>query len=102
MDAEGRLERRRLFSLLDLDTPGMQNVRAALDAGDFVFAEEELLQYVRNRENVKPQIPLGTQVEHKGSHASNEDLAIAGAILKARPKPKPTGPTGPWAGEQGW
>jgi len=33
---------------------------------------------------------------------TNEDLAIAGAILKARPKPKPKGPTGPWAAEQGW
>ena len=33
---------------------------------------------------------------------SNEDIAIAGAILKARPKPKPKGPTGPWAAEQGW
>ena len=33
---------------------------------------------------------------------TNEDLAVAAAILKARPKPKPKGPTGPWAGEQGW
>jgi 2-C-methyl-D-erythritol 4-phosphate cytidylyltransferase len=33
---------------------------------------------------------------------SNEDIVIAGAILKARPKPKPKGPTGPWAAEQGW
>jgi len=33
---------------------------------------------------------------------TNEDIAIAGAILKARPKPKPKGPTGPWAAEQGW
>jgi len=30
------------------------------------------------------------------------DIAIAGAILKARPKPKAKGPVGPWAGEQGW
>jgi len=33
---------------------------------------------------------------------SNEDIAIAAAILKARPKPKPKGPAGPWAAEQGW
>lgn len=30
------------------------------------------------------------------------DLVIASAILKSRPKPKPTGPAGPWAAEQGW
>ena len=30
------------------------------------------------------------------------DIVIAGAILKARPKPKGKGPVGPWAGEQGW
>jgi len=30
------------------------------------------------------------------------DIAIAGAILSARPKPKPKGPAGPWAAEQGW
>ena len=33
---------------------------------------------------------------------SNEDIAIAAAILKARPKPKPKGPSGPWAAEKGW
>ena len=30
------------------------------------------------------------------------DIVIAGAILKARPKPKNKGPTGPWAAEKGW
>ncbi|MBN1844577.1 MAG: 2-C-methyl-D-erythritol 4-phosphate cytidylyltransferase [Sedimentisphaerales bacterium] len=33
---------------------------------------------------------------------TSEDLVIAAAILKARPKPKPKGPAGPWAAEQGW
>ena len=33
---------------------------------------------------------------------TNTDLAIASAILKAQPKPKQKGPTGPWAAEQGW
>jgi len=33
---------------------------------------------------------------------SDCDIAITSAILKARPKPKPKGPAGPWAGEQGW
>ncbi len=51
---------------------------------------------------------LGTSVklvENTGSNikvTTGEDIAIAGAILKARPKPKPKGPAGPWAGEQGW
>ena len=33
---------------------------------------------------------------------TNEDIAVAGAVLKARPQPKPKGPAGPWAAEQGW
>jgi len=33
---------------------------------------------------------------------SRADIAIAAAILKARPKPKAKGPAGPWAAEQGW
>lgn len=33
---------------------------------------------------------------------NNTDLAIATAILNARPKDKPKGPAGPWAAEQGW
>lgn len=30
------------------------------------------------------------------------DIAIAGAIIKSRPKKKKKGPIGPWAGDQGW
>jgi 2-C-methyl-D-erythritol 4-phosphate cytidylyltransferase len=33
---------------------------------------------------------------------TGEDISIAGAILRSRPKPKPKGPTGPWAGEAQW
>ena len=32
----------------------------------------------------------------------NADLTIAGAIIKARPEPKKSGPTGPWAAEAQW
>lgn len=51
---------------------------------------------------------LGQKVEIVPSSAANikittkADLTIAGAILKSRPKPKPKGPAGPWAAEQGW
>ena len=51
---------------------------------------------------------LGNPVKIVPSTASNikithsEDITIAAAILKARPKPKPSGPTGPWAAEKGW
>lgn len=33
---------------------------------------------------------------------TNADITIASAILKSRPKPKPKGPTGPWAAEAQW
>jgi len=51
---------------------------------------------------------LGIPVRIVPSDAGNikitapADLAIAAAILKARPQPKPTGPTGPWAAEAQW
>lgn len=33
---------------------------------------------------------------------TGEDISIAGAILRSRPKPKAKGPTGPWAAEAQW
>jgi hypothetical protein len=56
-DANHGLEPKRLFSLLDLDAPGMEKVKAAVQAVDYDRAEEELLNYMRNRKNVRTVIP---------------------------------------------
>jgi heparan-sulfate lyase len=80
--SERRLEPKRLFSLLNLDTSGMEEVKAAAVAGDFVRAEEELLEYMRNRENVRIKIPWRKRKEHKGGYASKEDLVIADDALR--------------------
>jgi len=80
--SETRLEPKRLFSLLSLDTPGMEKVRAAAEAGDFTRADVELLKYMRNRENVKWQISWRKKLDHKGRYASKEDLVIADDALR--------------------
>ena len=80
--SERRLEPKRLFSLLDLDTPGMEKVKAAAEAGDFNRAEEEMLNYMRNRDNVRTRIRWRKRAEHTGTYASKEDLAIADDALK--------------------
>lgn len=77
-----RLAPERLFSLLNLDTPGMEKVKAAAQARDFNRAEEELLNYMRNRENVRTHIPWRKRLEYKGKYASKEDLVIADDALK--------------------
>ena len=80
--SEARLEPQRLFSLLNLDTSGMEKVKAAAAAGDFVLAEEELLGYMRNRENVKTVIPWRKRLEYKGKYASKKEMTIADDALK--------------------
>lgn len=89
MAAENRLNAKRLLPLLNLDMPGVGKVQAAVDAGDFGRAQEELLTYMRTRENVSgllpwrgTQIPWRKRVEHTGTYASEEDLAIADDALK--------------------
>jgi len=81
-----------------------------------VFKPEIIRRAYAEREKLSENITddaqlveaLGVAVRIVESTASNikittnEDVAIAGAILSARPKPKPKGPVGPWAGEQGW
>ncbi|MCK4628459.1 MAG: hypothetical protein KAT56_05615, partial [Sedimentisphaerales bacterium] len=77
-----RLAPERLFSLLNLNTPGMEKVKAAAQARDFNRAEEELLNYMRNRENVRTQIPWRKRLEHKGRYARKEEIIIADDALK--------------------
>ena len=80
--SERRLEPKRFFSLLNLDTSGMEEVKAAVAAGDFIRAEEELLNYMRSRENVRIHIPWRKRLEHKGEYASKEEMTIADDALK--------------------
>ena len=79
-----RLAPERLFSLLNLDTPGMEKVKAAAQAEDFNLAEEELLKYMRNRKGIRTVIPCiwGMKLEYKDGHASREDMVIADDALK--------------------
>jgi len=81
-----------------------------------VFKPEIIRQAYQNIDKIKEDITddaqlveaLGQPVKIVPGDSGNikittkTDLAIAGAILKARPKPKPKGPAGPWAAEQGW
>lgn len=81
-----------------------------------VFKLDLIRQAYQQRDKVKGDITddaqlveaLGHPVTLVESDTSNikitggSDLVIAGAILKARPKPKKEGPSGPWAAEQGW
>jgi len=60
----------------------MEEVKAAAGAGDFVRAEEELLTYMRNRENVRTQIPWRKRTQHKGRYASKEEMVIADDALR--------------------
>jgi heparan-sulfate lyase len=80
--SERRLEPKRLFSLLNLDAPGMGEVKAAAGAGDFGRAEEELLNYMRNRKNVKTVSPWRKRLEYQGRYASKEDIVIADDALR--------------------
>jgi hypothetical protein len=82
MASERRLGPKRLFSLLNVHTPGMRKVKGAVVAGDFARAEDELIGYMRSRDSVRTQIPWRKRVEHKGRYASKEDLAIADDALK--------------------
>ncbi len=100
-----------------------QNIVKTIDRSDLweaqtpqVFKPDVIRKAYAQSEKVKDDITddaqlveaLGIPVKIVESTAgnikitTNEDIAIAGAILKARPKPKPKGPTGPWAAEQGW
>ena len=60
----------------------MEKVKATAGAGDIVHAEEELVRYMRNRDNVRTQIQWRKKAEHKGRYASNEDLVIADDALR--------------------
>jgi len=82
MPAEGRLGAARLFSLLDLDGPGMEKVRAAVDDRDLAQAEDQLPEYMRSRDSVRTRIPSTGRLAHQGEYASAEDLAIADDALR--------------------
>lgn len=68
-----------LLSRLDLDTPGLEKVKAS--AGNPTAAAAELLTYYRNRSHVKH--PVGRAVDvHDKTVASEKDLKIADDALE--------------------
>jgi len=79
---ETRLSPKRLFSLLDLNTPGMEKVREAARAANYTRAEEELLKYIRNRDNVNTSMFWSNRAKREAGYASKEDMAIADDALK--------------------
>jgi heparan-sulfate lyase len=81
---ETRLSPKRLFSLLDLNTPGMEKVREAVQADSYTSAEEELMKYLRNRDNVNTSSLWSDRVKREAGYASKEDMTIADEALKHR------------------
>jgi 2-C-methyl-D-erythritol 4-phosphate cytidylyltransferase len=81
-----------------------------------VFKKDVILKAYQQRDKITEQITDDAQLVEATGHpvtvvesdSSNikitcpTDLAIAEAIIKSRPKPKGSGPAGPWAAEQGW
>ena len=81
-----------------------------------VFRPDIIRKAYKDRGKIKGEITddaqlveaIGVKIKLVAGSSGNikittgEDLAIAGAVLKARPQPKAKGPVGPWAGEQGW
>ncbi len=81
-----------------------------------VFKPDIIRRAYENLENIDQNITDDAQLVEALGHpvkivesptgnikiTSSEDIHIAMAIINARPKPKPKGPSGPWAGEQGW
>ena len=81
-DPETRLSPKRLFSLLDLNTPGMEKVREAAQAANYTRAEEELLRYIRDRDNVNTSSLWNNRAKHEASYANKEEMTIADDALK--------------------
>jgi 2-C-methyl-D-erythritol 4-phosphate cytidylyltransferase len=81
-----------------------------------VFKRDVIFKAYEQIDKVKEQITDDAQLVEATGHpvtivesdtsnikiTSPTDLAIAEAIIKSRPKPKGSGPAGPWAAEQGW
>jgi 2-C-methyl-D-erythritol 4-phosphate cytidylyltransferase len=81
-----------------------------------VFRREWLVAAYANRGKVGQEITDDTQLIEAAGHAvhvvtgattnvkitTKADLALAEAVLKARPKPKPSGPIHPFAEEEMW
>ena len=81
-DPETRLSPKRLFSLLDLNTPGMEKVRETAQAANYTRAEEELLRYIRDRDNVNTSSLWNNRAKHEASYANKEEMTIADDALK--------------------
>ncbi len=71
------------YRTLDLNHPGMENVRASLVAGDTTAATESLLAYYRARESVKYfHLPTGGSVAEADASITH-DFTLVGTTLNA-------------------
>lgn len=69
-----------LLSRLNLNAPGLEKVKAAID--DPVLAARELLAYYRARNSVKHPIDRSSKTNMFGKCASEKDIALANDALK--------------------
>lgn len=68
-----------VFDLLDLDYPGLENVKAAYEKGRYAVAADALVEYFRNRTSViNPEVDLSSVVMY------NEEKRLAEQALEHR------------------
>lgn len=69
-----------LFDVIDLDYPGLEQVKESYEAGDYYYAAYYLLDYYRNRSNVSNP---GVDASIMNPSASDSDRNMADQALKA-------------------
>lgn len=70
----------RLLSRLDLNTPGLEKVKASVN--DPVLAASELLAYYRDRDLVKHPTDRQVKADMLGKYADEKDMKVADDALK--------------------
>ena len=84
----------------------VEGVKVALSLDEAYEQRDKMTDNITDDAQLVEAMGISVKVVESDSSnikiTSGADIAIAAAILKARPKPKPKGPSGPWAAEQGW
>jgi len=66
-----------VFDHLDLDRPGLERVKSAVEKGNHALASSELLAYYRARTSVKFPLNTGKNAAGKSTRATARDLKVA-------------------------